>query len=413
MRSNSAAVKMPQSQRLEFPFVRGRTGDLLLQKSLQNSQARGSRRRGKDAMRTALLLTLQQTHGNRAVQRILKGTAPVTPGMVAPMLMSGLSSAPHPLSTVIQLKLEEVTQAQADEITTGIEKVKEEIARQKAVLGEENPGLIALETSLQKITMDDLALAMGRLNIAIRALNKNIESGKVQDVKLAAAASSSVESPKVTMADVKQNPFYSLPIGRKLLQHSDIVHWMERKEPLPENLVVGLIAEALTEETVTKGLIDEQDALVLSDLLIVKPSDDPKYKFTALKQIDVLVVYVGPAGYIPIDLIETKAGLQGNRIEKTKTEAAKKVKTLKLVRAKKYMVHSKGTDITQKFDWERIAGADISASTAGVSLDHNVVLSNPIIKRVLEFLNQFHSAHQEQKQSPKKGQSEATEGKRQ
>lgn len=192
-----------------------------------------------------------------------------------------------------------------------------------------------------------------------------------------------------TKGMIESHPFKRKAEDIKILQNKEIDIWIHNDTPLPESNVKAEIAEQLTEHILLRYIEEKgTEDKVLTNVKVVKENIPPSpYQYTTIAEIDHLQVCItSERHYVPQMLVETKAGMEGNKTGHLKTQLSNKRKALLGVKHSEYKIFHNGIDITYKFDID-LFDERIGLKTSGIFEGKNdIVLNRDEINGIYNFL---------------------------
>jgi hypothetical protein len=169
-----------------------------------------------------------------------------------------------------------------------------------------------------------------------------------------------------------------------ILKNDKIDHWIHQDTALPESNVKGEIAEELTEQQLI--IANPKKTVLGSVKVVIDNGVGEDYRYTEKADLDHLVVVSSDDGWIPEEIIETKAGTEGSKTGSLVTKLSKKLKELKKVVDGDYKILHKERDITNKFNLEALRHKEINLLTSGIYKNNNINLKESDIEGVFKYL---------------------------
>lgn len=187
------------------------------------------------------------------------------------------------------------------------------------------------------------------------------------------------------------HPFHALTRQIGVLASPDIQYHLDQRKKFPEN-VRSEIAEYLTGDEMRKTLSPTIPQEVLTGIRVVLDTPGAEYPIRVISEIDNLLVNIVDGLFIPVEVVETKAGREGSRAGKLRTQLSPKIKALKEVEGQRYRIIDKNdTDLTSKFDMKALSGLDIhQVATSGTEGYHKYPIMWENIDGVLDYLIRMH-----------------------
>lgn len=189
-----------------------------------------------------------------------------------------------------------------------------------------------------------------------------------------------------------------LAIKIGIISDNDIKHWLASINKMPEDNTKAKIAEHLVAlHLVARNtkVNPEELHIILNNIKIVRATPESDYSEADVSEIDHMVVIINGGKYIPIQIVETKSGRDGDEQKKLKQQLHSKVEALKAVKREGYLIKDQHEDLTNKFDLDVLEQLnDVELLTAGVYSSNDIQLLPNDIDGIYDYLCLFQELQQ-------------------